>query len=751
VKLLITNYTFDASAQTITFTDYASILLGNVLLITNVTDNIIIYNFANSAIGGSVATNVLTLDYDTTLMSDTDKLQIWYEDTTAIAAGIGSLTETAPATDIASSALNGRLQRIAQRITSLITALGSPFQAGGNIGNTTFAATQSGTWTEANSATRLSESDFDTKTGSLTEAAPATDTASSGVNGRLQRIAQRISSLITAVGSPFQAGASIGNTSFIATQATAANLNVTEASAVAIKNAVETIDNFISGTKGLVTEDNSAAIKTSTELIDDAIVADDAAFTPAVTKVNMSGFTFDDVAPDSVNEGDAGAGRMSANRNQYVQIRDNAGNERGLNIDANGAIIVTQATAASLNVTEANSATRLSESDFDTKTGSLTETAPATDIASSGLNGRLQRIAQRITSLITALGSPFQAGGSIGNSSFGATQATAANLNMTEANSAAIKTSTELIDDTIATLGTTTYTEATTKGSIIGAVRRDANTTLVDTTNEVAPLQVNATGELKVAQIQALPAGTNAIGKLSANSGVVIGDVNIVSNIPGVAATSLGKAEDAVHGDGDTGVMALSVRKNTAAATSGADGDYQPLVTDTNGRLHVINSAGVAGDVANGSADSGNPVKVGMIAHTANPTAVADGQRVAASADKLGRQIVTIGQARDLVAQQTTTITTSTAETTVFTAVASTFLDIAAVFVTNTSATDVNVDFRDDTAGTIIFTIAAKAGTTAGATLTRPIKQTTVNKNWTAQCSASITSVKIFIQVEKNI
>lgn len=33
--------------------------------------------------------------------------------------------------------------------------------------------------------------------------------------------------------------------------------------------------------------------------------------------------------------------------------------------------------------------------------GSLTETAPATDTASSGLNGRLQRITQRITSLIS--------------------------------------------------------------------------------------------------------------------------------------------------------------------------------------------------------------------------------------------------------------------------------------------------------------------------------------------------------------
>lgn len=65
--------------------------------------------------------------------------------------------------------------------------------------------------------------------------------------------------------------------------------------------------------------------------------------------------------------------------------------------------------------------TRLSESDFDTKTGSLIETAPATDTASSGLNGRLQRIAQRISSLITAIGSPFQAGGAISNTSFGIT------------------------------------------------------------------------------------------------------------------------------------------------------------------------------------------------------------------------------------------------------------------------------------------------------------------------------------------
>lgn len=37
---------------------------------------------------------------------------------------------------------------------------------------------------------------------------------------------------------------------------------------------------------------------------------------------------------------------------------------------------------------------------LETLTGAVGETAPATDTASSGLNGRLQRIAQRLTSLI---------------------------------------------------------------------------------------------------------------------------------------------------------------------------------------------------------------------------------------------------------------------------------------------------------------------------------------------------------------
>jgi hypothetical protein len=123
---------------------------------------------------------------------------------TQVRERLGSLTETAPADDTASSGLNGRLQRIAQRISALIllvpTSLGAKNSAG------SFSVTTS---TDDLALTRM---------GSLTETAPADDTASSGLNGRLQRIAQRITSLIALV--PTSLGAKTAANSFSVTVAT---------------------------------------------------------------------------------------------------------------------------------------------------------------------------------------------------------------------------------------------------------------------------------------------------------------------------------------------------------------------------------------------------------------------------------------------------------------------------------------------------------------------------------------------------
>ena len=60
-------------------------------------------------------------------------------------------------------------------------------------------------------------------------------------------------------------------------------------------------------------------------------------------------------------------------------------------------------------------------------------------------------------------------------------------------------------------------------------VRNDTLADLSGADGDYAPLQVNATGALYTSLATSLPTGSNAIGKLAANSGVDIGDVDVTS------------------------------------------------------------------------------------------------------------------------------------------------------------------------------------------------------------------------------
>lgn len=73
-----------------------------------------------------------------------------------------------------------------------------------------------------------------------------------------------------------------------------------------IKTAVEVIDNFISGARGLVTEDNSAAIKTALEIIDDWDETDRAKVNPVVGQAGVA----------------AGAGAVGANTQRVTLASD---------------------------------------------------------------------------------------------------------------------------------------------------------------------------------------------------------------------------------------------------------------------------------------------------------------------------------------------------------------------------------------------------------------------------------------------
>lgn len=99
----------------------------------------------------------------------------------------------------------------------------------------------------------------------------------------------------------------------------------------------------------------------------------------------------------------------------------------------------------------------------------------------------------------------------------------------------------------------------------------------------------------------ALPAGTNAIGKLAANSGVDIGDVDVTSVVPGTGATNLGKAEDAAHASGDVGVEMLAVRVDTPnVALAGTDADYTPVAVSSTGALRTAPPSEDFAALANG-------------------------------------------------------------------------------------------------------------------------------------------------------
>lgn len=118
MKLQITNYTFNKTAKQVTFTDYTTIRLDSILLITNVTDNVIIYNFADPLLGGTVATNVLTLTYDTSGMDNADKLQIFYDD-----------SDTAPSNAELQTTLYSLTQTL-QELTARLAVLASMANSG---------------------------------------------------------------------------------------------------------------------------------------------------------------------------------------------------------------------------------------------------------------------------------------------------------------------------------------------------------------------------------------------------------------------------------------------------------------------------------------------------------------------------------------------------------------------------------------------------------------------------------------------
>ena len=109
------SYTFDASEQTVRIlaADFV-----RALLVVNVTDGQVIYNPSVPAQRGTTVGNLLTLNYNTTSMSDEDELMIFYE----------AAAETMSADQVFFAKMEGHLESIDRQLKLLNLHAAEAFQ-----------------------------------------------------------------------------------------------------------------------------------------------------------------------------------------------------------------------------------------------------------------------------------------------------------------------------------------------------------------------------------------------------------------------------------------------------------------------------------------------------------------------------------------------------------------------------------------------------------------------------------------------
>ena len=164
------------------------------------------------------------------------------------------------------------------------------------------------------------------------------------------------------------------------------------------------------------------------------------------------------------------------------------------------------------------------------------------------------------------------------------------------------------------------------------------------------------------------------------------------------------------------------------------------FVTGASGTIMAV------GDVSSDVADTDTaPIKVGGIARTANPTAVTAGDRVSATYDDIGRQVMRPLQVRDLLTTAYATLSTNS-ETTLLASGAGVFNDLLYIAFANTSAGAVDIDIRDATGAGILATFTAPADSTTGVSLAVPIPQNVAADTWTVDFNtADVSNTTVYV------
>lgn len=332
--------------------------------------------------------------------------------------------------------------------------------------------------------------------------------------------------------------------SVTAVQATAANLNMTEANSAAIKTAVEILDNAISGNEmqvdvltmptvtvtatnldvqsggaDLATSTQAGAIQTAVELIDDTVKV---LGTDTYTEATSKGLVMSAVRRDADTT-------LANTTNEFAPLQVDAAGR--LKVEAfSGETLPVSLTSTTVTGTVAvTQSGTWDEVGINDSGNSLTVDAPVGTPVFVRLSDGSSAIATLPVSLAAV---PSHA---VTNAGTFAVQVDGSAL-----------TALQLIDDPVQVLGTDTYTEASSKGMTIGAVRRDADTTLVNTTNEFGPLQMDANGRLKV---EAFSGETLPVSLASVPSHAVTNAGTFAVQVDGSALTALQLIDDTIFTD----------------------------------------------------------------------------------------------------------------------------------------------------------------------------------------------------------
>lgn len=528
-----------------------------------------------------------------------------------------------------------------------------------------------------------------------------------------------------------------------------------------------------------------------------ASAVDEATFSPGGTTVLApgGGFYQTTATNNPLTNLQTGMWQLTANRAGFINLRNASGAELGVaaaplqvslaNTAANGTAMLVTGTGGTFPVTGTFYQTTqpVSIASAQIASGAIASGAYASGSIGSGamvdlgaiadaastaggtgsVNAKLRLMTTQLGTLNTTLGSPFQAGGSIANTSFAVTQGTAANLNATVVGTGTFATQATLqasattaigkVDpNTIGSWGLAASTQNGTTPTNGGLVMGQFNTTPTTiSTGNISPLQMDNAGNLLVNIKAGAGSGGTAIADNAAftqgstnetpmgcyflngtYSPITAGHVGVVSctNVGSVhttvdntnangSATSANSSPVVIASDqGAVAIKAASASIASGAIASGAvaSGAFASGSISSGAIASGAIAAGaqvdlltMRGTVAAGTA-AANSILAGGVYNSTLPSPT-NGQQTASQLDNQGRVIhAPPSLLSSTLVKGTTAAMTGTSSTLVVTAVSSQRIYVMSMHCTNSSATATLVSIQDGSGGTTLDTLICPAG-----------------------------------------